>query len=666
MKLYRTYGDYLYKKEEYELSVQQYCHTIGFLQPSYVVRRFLDPHRVVNLVHYLEKLQEKGLASNDHAVLLLTCYTKMENSQKILSYIYTCSNKPAPSQYTPSTSLLGIKEAPAVVASIDDWLPDDSLTEAQSKQFSRASGFVDFEADASVDILKHAGMTNEALVLARRCERHMLTMELLMDRAVTDEGINAAVTHMTELVLSLHSVKLLTIIHTHAPRLLRVCPDVVTELLVRLVTGELDTLRQRALKREIVANKHSSDGGSSGAVTVDDVLRVYADNTAQLQVFLESVLDNRRSHQGAPLPQAVETLLEIYLAEYQELHFAVGAAAAQGKNKGEIAVAKKAEKTSEKRILSFLDGHLTDTYDPSQALLLVHAAGCDAAGRFLLDRMQSTELLMQKHIESGDEKGIFKVLRREGRKDPELYVHVLGYFVKQAMAPVDDSDDEEERWDSISEVLRLVEGEGSLSPMQIVSVLAQHPQLPFSLVAKYIGSSLKDSCEDIGKLEANLVATTQTLEDVKNGYLNGTGQSRSRVISVSSDRNNRSNTNSPSPLRMKHKKGGSSQRLRALDRSSMSDGYDSRGSDPFSDDDEDASVDADDTQSLGSASVSSRDRQLLQQQQSMAEREKWEKIKQLAVKRASDHESFFAELEGSEDGFSTVAAAFGKTEMMTN
>ena len=38
MKLYKQYGDYLYRKGEYESSMVQYCATVGFVQSSYVIK----------------------------------------------------------------------------------------------------------------------------------------------------------------------------------------------------------------------------------------------------------------------------------------------------------------------------------------------------------------------------------------------------------------------------------------------------------------------------------------------------------------------------------------------------------------------------------------------------------------------------------------------------
>ena len=54
------------------------------------------------------------------------------------------------------------------------------------------------------------------------------------------------------------------------------------------------------------------------------------------------------------------------------------------------------------------------------------------------------------------------------------------------------------------------------------------------------------------------------------------------------------------------------------------------------------------------------------ERENAAERKKWDAIRQAQVERSSDHEAFFSEVEQSSmgDGFSTVAAYFGKALIM--
>ena len=43
------YGDHLYKKGDYAGAIVQYQQTIGHVEPSYVIRKYLDAQRIVQL-----------------------------------------------------------------------------------------------------------------------------------------------------------------------------------------------------------------------------------------------------------------------------------------------------------------------------------------------------------------------------------------------------------------------------------------------------------------------------------------------------------------------------------------------------------------------------------------------------------------------------------------
>ncbi|KAD4179043.1 hypothetical protein E3N88_27634 [Mikania micrantha] len=83
----RKYGDHLYSKQDFDEAMAQYIHTIGHLEPSYVIQKFLDAQRIYNLTNYLENLHEKGLGSKDHTTLLLNCYTKLKDVDKLNVFI---------------------------------------------------------------------------------------------------------------------------------------------------------------------------------------------------------------------------------------------------------------------------------------------------------------------------------------------------------------------------------------------------------------------------------------------------------------------------------------------------------------------------------------------------------------------------------------------------
>ena len=83
----KLWGDYLYSRGEFEAAMSQYLDTLGHLEPSYVIRRYLDAQRTSNLTLYLESLHDKSLASVDHTTLLLNCYTKLKDVASLDAFI---------------------------------------------------------------------------------------------------------------------------------------------------------------------------------------------------------------------------------------------------------------------------------------------------------------------------------------------------------------------------------------------------------------------------------------------------------------------------------------------------------------------------------------------------------------------------------------------------
>lgn len=87
--IFRQYGDHLYSKGDHNAAIEQYIKTIGKLEPSYVIRKFLQSHQIDNLTHYLQALHKQGVATADHTTLLLNCYTKLTKIDKLKEFIMT-------------------------------------------------------------------------------------------------------------------------------------------------------------------------------------------------------------------------------------------------------------------------------------------------------------------------------------------------------------------------------------------------------------------------------------------------------------------------------------------------------------------------------------------------------------------------------------------------
>lgn len=48
------------------------------METCYVIRKYLDSQHLEPLTYYLQELHKKGLATEEHTTLLLTCFVKLD------------------------------------------------------------------------------------------------------------------------------------------------------------------------------------------------------------------------------------------------------------------------------------------------------------------------------------------------------------------------------------------------------------------------------------------------------------------------------------------------------------------------------------------------------------------------------------------------------------
>ncbi|VDM73758.1 unnamed protein product [Strongylus vulgaris] len=85
--IHEKYGDYLYGKGDFNNAVSEYKETIGMLEPSYVIKRYLDGSRLRQLCVYLEALHDTDRYTLYHTNILLNCYAQLEERKKIKNFL---------------------------------------------------------------------------------------------------------------------------------------------------------------------------------------------------------------------------------------------------------------------------------------------------------------------------------------------------------------------------------------------------------------------------------------------------------------------------------------------------------------------------------------------------------------------------------------------------
>lgn len=86
LRIYHQYGDHLYAKGDYDGAVTQYIETIPRIEPSNIIKKFLEPQRIRDLTRYLSALHDAGRASAGHVLLLLSCYAQLKATRELTRF----------------------------------------------------------------------------------------------------------------------------------------------------------------------------------------------------------------------------------------------------------------------------------------------------------------------------------------------------------------------------------------------------------------------------------------------------------------------------------------------------------------------------------------------------------------------------------------------------
>ena len=91
----KAHAEYLYEKGDFKKSIEQYILTINYLDPTYVIPKFLEDPNKKYLIIYLEELQKNNNFKSkcnpnrfqDFTGLLLNCYIKEKHIDKLKNFV---------------------------------------------------------------------------------------------------------------------------------------------------------------------------------------------------------------------------------------------------------------------------------------------------------------------------------------------------------------------------------------------------------------------------------------------------------------------------------------------------------------------------------------------------------------------------------------------------
>ncbi|KAJ3671703.1 hypothetical protein LUZ60_007782 [Juncus effusus] len=436
----RKYGDHLYLKQEYDEAMNQYINTIGYLEPSYVIQKFLDAQRIYNLTNYLEKLHDRGLASKDHTTLLLNCYTKLKDVEKLNQFI------------------------------------KDDGTAGEHK----------FDVETAIRVCRAAGYHEHAMFVAKKSGRHELYLKILLeDLGRYDEAL--------KYIASLAVNQAGYTVKEYGKILVEHRPAETVEILLNLCCVE----------RETNGGEELGFVGASPMDFVNifvhypkylmDFLEKYVsrvkNSSEQVEIhntLLELYLSNDLSYPSLSQENGVELNLP-----------SISNSSKPNEKKPITETNEERERVERQtkglNLLKSAWDSSTDqpSYDIDLALILCETNKFKPGLLFLYEKMKLYKEVISCYMQAHDHQGLISCCTRLADSatggDPSLWADLLKYFGELG------TDCSKE----VKEVLGFVEKEDVLPPILVLQTLAKNPCLTLSVVKDYIARKLEQESKFI-------------------------------------------------------------------------------------------------------------------------------------------------------------------------
>ncbi|CAB4274494.1 unnamed protein product [Prunus armeniaca] len=442
----RKYGDHLYSKQDYDEAMAQYIHTIGHLEPSYVIQKFLDAQRIYNLTNYLEKLHEKGLASKDHTTLLLNCYTKLKDVDKLNVFIKS----------------------------------EDGVGEHK------------FDVETAIRVCRATNYHEHAMYVAKKAGKHEWYLKILLeDLGRYEEAL--------QYISSLEPSQAGVTVKEYGKILVEHKPVETIEILMRLCTEDGESGKRGAANVAYLNMLPSPVDFLNIFIhhlpSLMDFLEKYTnkvkDSPAQVEIhntLLELYLSNDLSFSSISQASNGEDL---------NLRARSGATATSrsGSNGKFIADGKDSNKEKDRlekqekglRLLksawpSELEHPL---YDVDLAIILCEMNEFKEGLLYLYEKMKLYKEVIACYMQAHDHEGLIACCKRLGDSgkggDPTLWADLLKYFGELG----------EDCSKEVKEVLTYIERDDILPPIIVLQTLSRNPCLTLSVIKDYIARKLE-------------------------------------------------------------------------------------------------------------------------------------------------------------------------------
>jgi vacuolar protein sorting-associated protein 11 len=465
--IFRKYGDYLYQKGDYDTAMQQYLRAIDNTEPSQVIRKFLDTQRIQNLIDYLAELHEHDKATADHTTLLLNCYAKLKDTEKLDTFI-------------------------------------------------KAPGELKFDLDTAITMCRQGGYFEQAAYLATKHGENDLVVDILIEDS---KKYAEALEFIWRLAPEVTYANLMR----YARVLLEHCPVETTKLFVDFYTGKYKP------KQELIVAEEGQPQSRPGAFQSLSALlplsymnrtTVAATGTANEQTA--AMADATGNGDAEPSPPAYSipkprTAFSSFIAHPDEFITFLEALIAQNNlsplDRAEVSTAlfemylesanssatspsanQQLKEKAKALIVSPDQASQQDasSIDTSNVLLISSLSHFPAGTTLVRERANLYPDIFRSFASAKDTSGAISALRKYGPEDPSLYTLALSYFSSSSTILLEPGVKDE-----LQRVLQKIDQQNLMAPLQVVKVLSQGGAVTMGMVKSYLADNIARERKEI-------------------------------------------------------------------------------------------------------------------------------------------------------------------------
>ncbi|OCK80625.1 vacuolar protein sorting protein-like protein [Lepidopterella palustris CBS 459.81] len=461
----RKYGDFLYQRQEYDTAMQQYLKAIDNTEPSQVIRKFLDTQRIHNLIEYLEELHDHHKATKDHTTLLLNCYAKLKDVDKL-------------------------------------------------EEFIKSPGDLTFDLDTAISMCRQGGYYDQAAYLARKHEEHELVIDILIEDSKRYAEALAYIWRLEPDTAYHNLMKYATVLLEH-------CPKDTTQIFIDYYTGRFRPKKDAIVIPNAPVSQGMGIGIASNAVqNLAALLPLPYMNTNTIQSpsstgeqkttlsqaqIIETNLDEPPAVYKVPKPRTAFSAFVDHAAEFIVfLEACIEADGLSEDDKGDLYTTlfemylhtanskKEGEKQDwENKAKKLIEGK-DITIDTSNVLLLSHLSNF-RDGTILVREQQGLRFdIFRSYTSAKDTAGAIKALRKYGPEEPQLYPAALAYFTSSPTI-LDEAGDE------LHAVLQKIDDDGLMAPLQVIQTLSVNGVATMGMIKDYLGATIERERVEIAK-----------------------------------------------------------------------------------------------------------------------------------------------------------------------